>query len=1243
MATRWTDEQLQAITTRHCNLLVAAAAGSGKTAVLVERIIKIITDIENPVDIDKLLVVTFTSAAAGEMRERVADAISKKLEEYPDSRVLQRQLTLLSKANITTMHSFCLDTIKNNFHHIDLDPTFKISDSTEGTLMKLETLTELFEEGYEKDDEDFLRLLDVYGSGKSDTKLQELVLGLYEFSMSGPWPEKWLKEKAEDFNIRDESELNNNPWIRVLKESMELELQSSIKNLEQALILVRETDGLEAYSENFEDDINILNNIQKTLIEGTLEDIYSSINGIKFSTLKRVSANKVQDPETQAKVKNIRDGVKSAVSKLSTGTINVAPDEMVKSFNYLYPLMKSLTNLVVAFKNSYEIKKRERGLLDFNDLEHLCLKILIDEEGGEVKPSSVARELREKFDEVLVDEYQDSNNVQETIINLVSRKELDNPNVFMVGDVKQSIYRFRQAKPELFLQKYNSYEVEEGSKNRKIMLYKNFRSRSQIIDGVNFIFQMLMSETVGELEYDNKEALNLGASYESSEEEGVTMAGDIEFHVIDKNVETQKQHKDKEEEELESEEEELTGIQLEARLVGSRINSIMNQEDGSVYKVLDKGTGKYRQVRFKDIVILLRSTKNWTESFLEELGQMGIPAYADTGSGYFDTLEIRTILSLLQVIDNPLQDIPMISVLRSPIFSFNSEELAELRIVGNEDYYFETIDKIVSGDKSVSEEILQKSIYFMECLNRWREKTIYTPIDEFIWYLYMDTSYYGYVGAMSNGIQRQANLRILFQRAKQFESTSFKGLFNFINFIHKLRNSSGDMGSAKILGENEDVVRIMSIHKSKGLEFPVVFLSGCGKRFNLMDLTGEVLFHEDLGFGPQIIDVEKRNSYPSIAKNAIRKKFLLETLSEEMRILYVALTRAKEKLIITGASKDVEKDFQNWSVAASLSQDKILPSEVLKKKSFLEWMGMALCKHRDGGIIREASGTVENLVMDSSNWTINVWRKSQILVEEKNSPVDKNKERQLLVDKEYESINEEIHRRLGFKYKFRESSFLHSNVSVSDLKKRAIEDDENQGTQEFFKSEKVIKPLFLKEERGMSGAERGTVVHFFMQKLELGKCNRYSDIKEQIEELKAKDLLREDESKVININKVLKFTNSSLGKRMITAFEEGRLVGKELPFYTEISALEVNKDLPEEYKNESIRLQGVIDAYFEEEDGIVLLDYKTDYVGEDGVQSIIDRYKVQLDYYKAALEKITGKKVKERYLYLFNIDEAVEI
>ena len=1223
--TKWTKEQLAAIETRKCNLLIAAAAGSGKTAVLVERIIRIITDEKAPVDIDKLLVVTFTSAAAAEMRERIAAAITKALESNPNSKNLQKQLTLLSRANITTMHSFCLDVIKNNFHVIDLDPSFRILDETEGVLLKTEILDELFEDKYEESKKEFLDLVEAYSGSKDDEKLKEIVLELYRFSMSGPWPEKWLLEKSEEFNINSLEELDKSKWIDVLKENILIELNGLISMENKALVLCNETGGLEPYVATFQDDISSLRSIIE-VIDCGIEEIYRALNNMTFSKLKTVRKNTVDDVDVQDRVKGIRDDAKKKIAKLKDDVFSMTPEEMLFSIKASYPFMKELTNIVIEFNKRFSEAKKERSSLDFNDLEHLCLKILSNEE------SNVAENFREYFDEVLVDEYQDSNNVQEAIIDLVSRKNGDDPNVFMVGDVKQSIYRFRQAKPELFLDKYNNYSRVEG-KNRKIQLYKNFRSRDEVIQGVNYIFKELMSNVVGELEYTDEEALNLGASYKECEEENVVVGGEIELHLLDKVYD--------EVEEVD-EDEDIGAINLEARIVANRIKELISGSDGKEYKVLDKETGEYRRITYKDIVILLRATKNWSEVFLDEIGSEGIPIYADTGSGYFESIEIRTIMSLLKVIDNPMQDVPLIALLKSPIMGFTAEELATIRLVNKDKYFYENINDIVNEGCGCHEILINKCNMFINKLEVWREKAIYTPIDEFIWYLYTDTSYYGYVGAMPNGVLRQANLRILFQRAKQYEATSFKGLFNFINFINKVRKSSGDMGSAKILGENEDVVRIMSIHKSKGLEFPVVFLCGAGKQFNLMDLNKNILYHDELGLGPEFVDLEKRVSYTTLPKEAIKQRIKLETLSEEMRILYVALTRAKEKLIITGATSSVDKFVKKCCNAAALDEENILPSEVLKGKSYLDWIGVALCKHRDGEALRELLGVVDIHIKDDlSRWNIKLWKKSDLAVESYPQIVDNLGENLCITSKDG-VVDKEIINRLDYKYEYLEATKLKSNLSVSDLKKKNYEESEHEIITEMFTKKQEIKPKFLQKEKGLSGAEKGTAMHFVMQKLDLNKVNSYDSIKEQLKYFVNNDLISEEEYKTINIKKILGFFNSKLGKRMLEAYFKGNKVYKELPFYTEISATETDKTLSNKVKNEKIRIQGVIDCFFYDDDNkVVLLDYKTDYVEDGNEEEIVNKYRIQLKYYKDALEKITKVEVKECYLFLFYLGKEV--
>lgn len=1260
METKWTDEQLLAIETRGKNLLVAAAAGSGKTAVLVERIIKIITDDNNPVDIDKLLVVTFTNAAASEMRERIGDAISKKLEEMPDSKMLQRQLALLNKSNITTIHSFCLDIIKNNFHLIDLDPGFRIGDETECTLIKQDVLIELFEDKYDKEDEGFLNLIEAYCTNRDDERLKEIVLKLYNFSMSGPWPSVWLREKAQEFNINSLDELEKASWYKVLKESLYLDLNNAKNGLDEAIKICEEDSDLAPYLLNLKPELNGIENAINSL-NLNLEQIYKAIKDIEFAYRIKTVKKGLGDELDKKKVKSLRDDVKKKINQIKGGVFSVSLDETLNGIKNMYPIIKSLTELVIEFSDRYVKKKMERVILDFNDLEHLCLKILTcNDENGEVYASSVAQKFREKFEEVLVDEYQDSNNVQETIISMVSRKDLDNPNVFMVGDVKQSIYRFRQAKPELFLEKYNSYSEEDNKKNRKIMLYKNFRSREEVIKGVNFIFKSLMSKTVGELDYTDKEALNLGASYDEINKDNVyfqdnefidldkiEVSGALELHILDKSsdFEDGKNEINDEDDKENDNEEDLSAVAIEARIIAKRIKELINPSDGKCFMVFDKNLNRYRKITYKDIVILLRSTKNWADTIVEELSFGGIPVYADINTGYFQTIEIRTIMSLLHIIDNPMQDIYTIASMRSPIFAFTSEELADIRILNRDNYFYLNVKDIAEDvyDERINKSLKDKCVYFIEKIGSWREKSLYMPIDEFLWYLYSDTSYYGYVGAMVNGIQRQANLRILFQRAKQYEQTSFKGLFNFINFINKLRKSSGDLGTAKILGENEDVVRIMSIHKSKGLEFPVVFLSGCGKQFNLRDINDSLLFHEELGIGADCIDIKKRIRYTTLQKYAIKKKFELETLSEEMRILYVALTRAKEKLIITGSSYNLQKDIDACYKAGVKGFNKVIPSELLKQKSYLKWIMTALIKHKDGDILRQGKNEFVEISDDLSSWKINFHKKSDFGTENVEDSIEKKNISILSLNYSNFEVDEEIRKRLEFRYKYRDVCSVPSNISVSDIKKAEEEIFEPQAENLFSEEKNRKKPRFIMEEKGLSKAEKGTAMHFVMQKLDLNKVNLLNEIKEQIKNMFEKGLITKDEEESINIFKIQKFFKSNLGQRLLKAYKENKQVFRELPFITEIPVKRIEKDLIDKiFNNEKLRLQGIIDCFFEEDDGIVLLDYKTDYVENGKEKEILDKYRVQIDLYTETLERVIGKKVKERYLYLFGIDKEVK-
>ena len=996
------------------------------------------------------------------------------------------------------------------------------------------------------------------------------------------------------------------------------------------------------------------------------------------------------------------------------------------------------------FEQIYSQKKRDKGIIDFNDIEHFALQILtetdengdfvFDEEGKNI-PSDIALEYREKFYEIFIDEYQDSNQVQEVILSTIAKQK--EPNRFMVGDVKQSIYRFRQAKPEIFLQKYATYDTDLSSKYKKIMLYKNFRSRKEVVDSVNYIFEHIMSKNLGEIDYNEEEKLNLGANFEEVEDEKIILGGATEIHLMEKKV----PEVENPEEEDEEEGEDLDASQIEARMVGKIIRDIMRpNENGEIMQVFDKKLETYRNVEYKDIVILLRATSAWAPVFAEELINMDIPTYADMGQGYFETMEIQVIMSFLKVIDNPMQDIPLIAILRSPIYGFTPEDFIDIRITdkkvsfyeamrmfvgekidlsneeeqdiaedeisddtGNEiidlnineensyvdadmdDYYqninyedfeyeneefiyndevmyesyisenieddliYEINSNIEGDEESQKSELELKVRRFLDDLKELQEKSMYMSTDEFLWYIYTNSGYYAYCGALPGGSQRQANLRILFERAKQFEETSFKGIFNFINFISKLKKSNSDMGSAKTLGENANVVRIMSIHKSKGLEFPIVICSGMGRNFNTMDFRKDVLYHHELGYGPQIVDFERRISYPSIAKEALKCKINIENISEEMRILYVALTRAKEKLIITSSIKDIEQNMHKWS--SNISTEKMVSKyDILNGKNYMDWMMPAIIKHKDLEDIRETYNLSTSISMeDESKWSVKTWSRDDIDFEKH----EKEGIREVLNtmdlyehDTEY---YEQIEKKLNFEYPYLGVVKKAASISVTEIKKRQEEYEEQDDSLGLYKHKTTLKkPKFLSESQKtekITGARRGTIVHLIMEVLDFEKINTESEIKAQIQDLIKRRIITEKESQVLSPRKIMRFFKSPIAKRMLSS----KFVKREQKIYTQIKMNdiylndEIFKNNRETYENELVMLRGVIDLYFEEDDGLVILDYKTDFVDENNKKEIIHKYKKQIEIYADVLSKLTGKKVKEKYLYLFGIDKQVKV
>lgn len=1269
---KWTKEQLEVIESRECNLLVAAAAGSGKTAVLVERIIQMITSRENPIDIDKLLVVTFTNAAASEMRERIGDAIGKALDENPENKHLQNQLVLLNKSSITTIHSFCLDVIKSNFHRISLDPNFRIGDQTECAILKQEAIEEVFEDLYEERDEGFLNLVESYAERGGDKEVQDIILGIYSFAMASPEPKKWLIDSAERFNIDENFDFSQSIWARAILDTVKIEINGLCLNMERALKEVESIEELETFAEKLSAEYKKIVDISQACNK-SWDETYKKMSSMSFENyvkgVKRISKDAPSYiKESKEKAKTIRDKTKKSLESIVSATFNKDNDSIREEIKYLYNIVKPISNIVLRFEEEYSNKKREKGIIDFNDIEHFALNILTDvDEKGNIVPSDIAVGYRNKFYEIFIDEYQDSNLVQEVLLKAVANTET--PNRFMVGDVKQSIYRFRQAKPELFLQKYNNYNDKKGSSHRKIMLYKNFRSREEVVDAVNYIFENIMNENIGEIEYTEKERLNLGANFEMDTDEKSIIGGATEIHLIQKDnkldddiINDKDDRTNNKESEIE-EEEKLDNIQLEARMVGKIIKDLMKvNEEGKLQKVYDKGIGGYRPVEFRDIVILLRATSAWAPVFADELMNMDIPTYADVGVGYFDTIEIKTILSLLQIIDNPMQDIPLISVLKSPIFGFTPEDLIDIRVQSKDKIFYEVLKSTAEYNEFKdsqnenesefipSEECINKSKDFLIKLKEFKEKSMYMSTDEFIWYLYTRTGYYAYVGALPGGSQRQANLKVLFERAKQFEETSLKGIFNFVNFIEKLKKSSSDMGSAKTLGENANVVRIMSIHKSKGLEFPVVICSAMGKNFNTQDFKKSILYHHNLGYGPQFVDYERRISFPSIAKEALKSKINIENLSEEMRVLYVAFTRAKEKLIITGSTRNIQDSIKRWSNGVENS-DTISQYEILKGKNFLDWIMPCVLKHRDlSNLLDEVGLDAVFSVEHNSKWYGKLWDKNDILVEKKNDEEKESIEKileKIDVDSPDSDYYNEIEEKLNYIYPYEFSTRKPATISVTEIKK--IQNNYEEELINTIFEQKVIlkKPLFIQNEEErekISGAERGTIVHLVMEVLDLKNVSNVNDIKSQIRGFVSKGIITEKQASIVNPYKIYKFFESNIGKRMLNA----ELINREKSIYAQVNMKDIyiyekliNNDDKKLYDEESVMLRGIVDAYFEEDNQIVLVDYKTDFVNEENINQIIEKYKKQLDLYADIIETLTGKSVKEKCIYLFGVDEAV--
>lgn len=1215
MANRWTKQQEQAIDLHGRNLLVSAAAGSGKTAVLVERIIRMITD-ESGVDVDRLLVLTFTRAAAMEMKERIAGRINRMLAENPDNTRLRRQAALLSHANITTIDSFCLRVVRDYFGELDLDPDFRVGEEGELTLLQADCMSELLEIHYEEADPDFLEFAEAYGGGKGDYQLEEYIRKVYRFAQSCPYPEDWLAEAAAGFQIVTLEEMEEQPFMKFLKEYYRMLFQELKEQAEKLLEICLEPEGPYAYEDMMRSD---LQQIQGFLQAQTMQELCACAARVKF-VRKTTKKQKDIDEKKKAFVSAGRDEIKDRIKKTAGELAEFDPDTILQTMQGIRKPMEMLLELAAGFGSLYREAKAEKNILDFNDLEHLALSILVKKGEGR---TAAARELQQQFVEILVDEYQDSNYLQDMILESISGKEDGHPNMFMVGDVKQSIYRFRMARPEIFMDKYEHYSKED-SLYQKIDLQKNFRSRAQVLEGINRIFERIMTRSLGNVEYDEDAALYPGADYPELEGAGERKKG-LKLVLID--LDKQETAAYLEENQLEAGPDSTAA---EAHAAAAEIRRVTDPEKGQM--VLDKETGSYRHASYRDVVILLRSLTGRVETYLDVLTAEGIPACAPA-SGYFDALEVRVILSLLQIIDNPLQDIPMAAVMKSPVGNFGADEMAEIaafykKAGGTADPgLFPAIQYYMENQPDAF--LTEKLSGFCRMLENYRSKACYLQVYELIQFIYRDTGYYDYVSAMPAGIVRRMNLDMLVEKAVTYEKTSYHGLFHFVRYMEHLKKYEVDFEQGQAFGEQDDIVRIYSIHKSKGLEYPIVILGGMAKKFNQLDSRSAILLHPELGIAADYIDVDKRCRVPSAAATAIAQKLKLDTLGEELRILYVAMTRARETLIMTAADPWMKKHLEQYGTIRN--EGGFLPFYKLSSAgSYLDWIGMA------------AGDRLEQWMEVEKLSARDVFTAPSVRQAESISRVQELRQVAESAGKQQTIYEESVQKRLicmdQQSYGYEEAIGIQSKFSVSELKRMVT------GTREELEEENTLLlpelhelPAFMEEDSEQSGTSRGTAYHRVLELLSPDQTWHTDAIRQEIESFVAAGRIKPEAAALVDPWKLYLFYRSDIGKRLQKAYKQGNL-HREQQFILTLPACQVSGQWKSE---EPVLLQGIIDAYFEENGKMILLDYKTD--SRVTEEELRNRYQHQFDLYRMALEQISGKKVTEMYLWSFSLEKAVDM
>lgn len=1259
MGMKFTPEQQRVIELHNSNILVSAAAGSGKTAVLVERIIRMICDGEHPADIDRLLIVTFTNAAAAEMRERIAAGITARLEADPGNEHIQKQSALLHNAQITTIDSFSLFLIRNHFNEIGLDPDFRVADEGEIKLLQQEVLAQLLEDAYAgqfvpEAPEQFHACVEYFCPGGRESVLEQHILNLSRYAGSFPWPEEWLEERKNDYAAGDMEALVHSDYGQYLTERVNRTVEGCLEKLREVKRLCELPDGPYMYGELTEAEIEQLERLTSCK---DLEEQAAKVPAVTFGRLPSKKDDSV-DPAKRELAKAIRNSVKDTLSDLSESYFKTPLELAVEQGKACREPLRMLLDLVLEFDRRLLAAKQDRHLIDFSDMEHYALQILlkrekVEESGGtgtdrtetkyRIVPSDVAMEYRQYFQEILIDEYQDSNLVQEYLLSAISGEEEGRYNRFMVGDVKQSIYKFRLARPELFLEKYDTYQ--EAGDLCRIDLAKNFRSRIQVVDAVNGVFSRIMSREIGGIAYDDKAALYPGAVYPAQEDP----AYGSELLLIQKP-----EKGEREESGIGEQHAKGAGVlvdydnvrQLEALAIAARIKQLK----GSM-QVMEKSTGELRPVRYSDMVILLRTTSGWDEEFKKILEQQGIPVYITSKTGYFGALEVQELLQFLRVLDNPRQDIPLFGVMQSVFGGFTQEEIAQIRS-GGEGHsrkrmtLYEALKEVAQSGRTEDTELSIKANDFLQRIDHYRNLTPYTSIRDLLQRILDDYDYLNYVTALPTGSKRRANVEMLLTKASAFEKTSYFGLFHFIRYMEQLEKYDVDYGEADTLDENADVVRIMSIHKSKGLEFPVVFVSGLSKRFNMQDANQSLIVDMDLGVAVDYVDSVRRIKNKTLRRAVLSAKMKEDNLAEELRVLYVALTRAREKLILTSV---LEKAEEKWELSQMTGQEKLTYLDFCEAGSYMDFLlpilpktGIAVKTLRTEDLAAEELG--EQLRMGD--------RREQLrLIACGETPLTGDPE---------ENERKLMHLRERFAYQYPHPGLqkLYTKTTVSELKIAAMAEKDEAAFHTFEEKEVVpYIPGFRREQEKVSGAVRGNAFHRTMELLDFmyifvesglfekcpGDYETYRKrldaerLKNRLEEFLQRETislrLTEEYAKAVSLPKILNFLEQELAYRMWRAQEQG-LLYREQPFVLGIDAKRLDPDLPE---GEKVLIQGIIDVFFIEDGEIVLLDYKTDVI--DSLEALWNRYNVQIQYYEEALTKLMQMPVKERILYSFYLEK----